>query len=104
MFKVLSVREYDKIEEVKFSSGIGGGNGYVNMKKTHFVVVVAVTIGPGMQARKRIAFCPAHTYEFLGRTVYEGYAGDYELLVPGDIFEIQETKTFKKVVITQPAN
>lgn len=102
MFEVLSVREYDKIENVKFSSGIGVSSGFVSMKNTHYVVVIAVSIEPGERQRKRFAFSKAHSSEFMGRTMYEGYAGDFELLVPGDVFEIQETATFRKVVITQP--
>ncbi len=100
MLKVLSVREYDKLGDVTYSNGCGGNNGRVQIAKTHYVVVVAVDIET--KERKRIVFNEAHTSEFFGKTYYEGYAGDYELLVPGDVFEIQETKTFKKVVIIQP--
>lgn len=101
MLKVLSVREYDKLDEVTYSNSCGGNSGRIQVKKTHYVVVVAVNTKT--KIRKRIAFSEAHTSEFLGCTMYEGYAGDYQLLVPGDIFEIQETQTFRKVVITQPA-
>ena len=100
MFEALSVREYDAIEDIKYNASWDKSSGSVSMKKTHYVVVIALNIKT--RERKRIAFSKSRTSEFLGRTMYEGYTGDYELLVPGDVFEIQETATFKKVVITEP--
>lgn len=101
MLKTLSVREYDKLDEVTYSNGCGGNSGRIQIKKTHYVVIVAADTET--KQRKRIAFSEAHASELFGRTIYEGYTGDYQLLVPGDIFEIQETHTFRKVVIVQPA-
>lgn len=94
MYKVLDVREYDSIRECSLSSG-GYGSHPIHMDKTHYVVAICENTTHGK--RVRFDFYPGHKDEFLGEDRYYGYAGEYELIVPGDIIEIKKTSTYKEV-------
>lgn len=94
MYRVLDVREYDSIRECSLSSG-GYGSHPIHMDKTHYVVAICENTTHGK--RVRFDFYPGHKDEFLGEDRYYGYAGEYELIVPGDIIDIKETSTYKEV-------
>ena len=94
MYKVLDVREYDSIRECSLSSG-GYGSHPIHMDKTHYVVAICENTTHGK--RVRFDFYPGHKDTFLGEDRYYGYAGEYELIVPGDIIDIKETSTYKEV-------
>lgn len=44
MFEALSVREYDAIEDIKYNASWDKSSGSISMKKTHFIVVIALDI------------------------------------------------------------
>lgn len=94
MYKVLDVREYDSIRECSLSSG-GYGSHPIHMDKTHYVVAICENTTHGK--RVRFDFYPGHKDTFLGEDRYYGYAGEYELIAPGDIIDIKETSTYKEV-------
>ena len=94
MYRVLDVREYDSIRECSLSSG-GYGSHPIHMDKTHYVVAICENTTHGK--RVRFDFYPGHKDEFLGEDRYYGYAGEYELIIPGDIIDIKETSTYKEV-------
>lgn len=94
MYKVLSVREYDSIRECHLSNS-GYGQHPIYLDKTHYVV--AICESTKTSKRVRFDFYPGHKDTFLGEDRYYGYAGEYELIVPGDIIEIKESSTYKEV-------
>lgn len=95
MYKVLDVREYKSIGSGSYRTGYGGGGGKLSVGTTHFTAVICQDLSTNK--RERFEFYYGYEDEFLGKTRYYGYRGDYELLVPGDNFEIEETSTFKYV-------
>lgn len=94
MYKVLSVREYDSIHECRLSNN-GYGQHPISLDKNHYVVAICESTKTG--ERVRFDFCPGYKETFLGETRYYGYAGEYELIVPGDIIVIKESSTYKEV-------
>lgn len=94
MYKVLSVREYDSIEEGHLSGG-GYGRHPIYLDKTHYIVAICENTETGK--RSRLEFYPGYQDTFLGDNKYYGYKGEYDLIVPGDTIEIKETSTYKEV-------
>ena len=88
-YKVLDVRESIKIGEVKYYAGWDGKQGQVNIPQFHQIIVIAEDIDTGK--RTRFVFCK-------NNTIYEG---EYELLIPGDFFTIEESSDYHKVVTLQ---
>ena len=97
MYKVLAVREYISIGSGSYRTGYGGGGGSLSVGTTHYTAVICQDLSTNK--RERFDFYYGYQDEFLGNTRYYGYRGDYELLVPGDLFEIKETSTYNTVVI-----
>lgn len=94
MYKVLSVREYDSLKECRLSNR-GYGTHPIYVDKTHYIVAICENTETGK--RSRFEFYQGHKDVLLGDTRYYGYAGEYELIVPGDVIEIKETSTYKEV-------
>ena len=79
MYKVLDVREI--------------------MKTRHYVIVIAYDVN--FKERRRFAFYK-HSEECFGNEVrHWGYTGDYDVLVPGDMFVIEQTPTGENVKIIE---
>ena len=98
MYKVLDVREIVTIHGGSTSSGVYGGSGSFAVNSKQYTVVIAEDKN---KHRKRFEFKAGYKSEFLGETCYYGYSGDYNLLVSGDYFEIEETSTYPVVRIIQ---
>ena len=96
MYKVLDVREYKGIAEGEYRQNYGTVGGNINVRTTHCIVVICID---ETGERVRFEFYPGYKDTFLGKTHYYGYVGDYCLIVPGDIIDIKETSTYKKVEI-----
>ena len=94
MYKVLDVREIVIISGGSTSKGVYGGSDSFGVESTEYVVVIAEDKN---KHRKRFEFKAGYKSQFLGETCYYGYTGDYNLLVPGDYFEIEETSTYPRV-------
>ena len=94
MYKVLDVREIVIISGGSTSNGVYGGSGSFGVNSTEYVVVIAEDDN---HQRKRFEFKAGYKSQFLGETCYYGYTGDYNLLVLGDYFEIEETSTYPRV-------
>ncbi len=95
-YKVLDIREYEDVT-VNSSAVSYGSNQKVRTDKR--VIVVAICLNLDTNKRERMEFYPAYIDTFLGNTNYYGYKGDYNLLVPGDIFQITETSNYDCVNI-----
>jgi hypothetical protein len=92
MYKVLDVREIVTINGGSTSNGIYGGSGSYSVNSTHYTVVIAED---EQGERTRFEFYPPSKREFLGYMNYYGTKGDYDILVPGDKFElIREVDTW----------
>lgn len=83
MYKVLDVREFITTEAVSYNRSSYGGS--INSKNSCLTVVIAED---EQGERTRFEFYPAHKEEFLGYTHYYGTKGDYDVLIPGDKFEL----------------
>lgn len=79
MFKVLDVREIQKIEEIDNSYGI----------KTRMIYVV-IADNHSSHDRVRFEFYDGYNERILNKTRYYGYKGDFDILIKGDYFEIEE--------------
>ena len=97
MYKVLDVREYNKIGKCYWYNGYGGNGGELSISQ-HLRVVVIAEEGETMQ-RVRFEFFDAYVFEFGGKAHFGRYLGDFALLVPGDYFRIEDTVAQKKIVI-----
>lgn len=95
IYKVLDVREYDKIEEVNWRKGFGNG-GYVRVCANHIVAVLAED---SKGNRERFEFYKGQEFNALGDSHYTGYCGLYDMLVPGDTFTVEQTSTYQKVTL-----
>ena len=89
MYKVLDVREIVTISDGSTSSGVYGGSGSFAVNSKQYIIVIAEDEN---QNRKRFAFYSGYRSEFLGDPIYYGYQGDYKLLIPGDMFEIENAE------------
>lgn len=91
-YKALDVREIIRIGSGSVTNHSYGGGNSVSLSNTEYVVCIAEDIETGV--RTRFEFKPAHKDVTLGKVYYYGYTGNYDLLVPGDIFEFEETPTY----------
>lgn len=97
-YRALDVRECRVLENVEYRKPYGaGGTGSVCVP--HQLRVIVIAQKDNDKARVRFEFVQAYEYQFLGETRYTGYIGDWNLIVPGDYFTIQETDTYDKVTI-----
>lgn len=79
-YKVLDVREY------------------ITEEKYHIHVVIASDINT--HERKRFEFFKGRETNGLGGTrLFYGNSGDYDLLVPGDLFTIEKEHGYDKIVL-----
>ena len=97
MYKVLDVREKDSITGGSYRQNYGSSTGTIENHSKSYVVVICLNEDTGK--RERISFSSAREEKFLGSTHYMGYTGDYDLLIPGDRFEIKKTSKYEHVNI-----
>lgn len=99
MFKVLDIREH----KYSIARSCGSGSAYssnvsVQSETHHEFVAICEELETGI--RRRFVFSEGHKSKgYAGDYHYYGYQGDYDLLVIGDIFEIEPTSTYDKVII-----
>ena len=88
-YKVLDVREKEQTYSYTDRT-----NTYA---ETHTVfVIIAEDVNGG---RKRFHMYDSFKSLFLGKWSYYGYEGDFDLLIKGDWFEIEQTDTWPIVTI-----
>lgn len=97
MYKVLDVREQVSITGGSYRQNYGSTSGTIENCSRSYVVVICLNEETGK--RERISFSSAYEERCLGSTYYMGYTGDYDLLIPGDRFEIKKTSTYEHVNI-----
>ncbi len=95
-YRVLDIREYQDTTVTSYG-GSYGTNQKVRTDKR--VIVVAICLNLDTNKRERMEFYPAYSDAFLGTTHYYGYKGDYQLLVPGDVFQITNNSDYDYVSI-----
>ena len=96
-FRALDVREFMELRSLS-----GSGSSYstrMHISTELKVVVIANRVSDN--ERCRIVFTRPDTGTFLGDTKYYGYEGPWEMIVPGDVFEVEETNTYDKVTILE---
>ena len=82
MFKVLDVREIEKLEKIDNSYGIAS-------IKTRMIYIV-IAENHSTHDRVRFEFYDGYNETILNKTKYYGYKGDFDILIKGDYFEIEE--------------
>ena len=87
MFKVLDVREIEKIEEIDTSYGIAS-------IKTQMTYVV-IAENHSSHDRIRFEFYDGYNENVLNKIRYYGYKGDFDILIKGDYFEIEEPNEYE---------
>lgn len=97
MYKVLDVREYNKPGHATMHKDITGNNAKIHIPQSLRFVVIAEDVPTA--ERVRFEFFDAYEFEFGNKTHYGGFLGDFELLIPGDYFVIEDTPAQKKVCI-----
>ena len=100
MFKVLEVREIKYAVSRSCSTGSSYSSSVSITNDTHHEFIV-ICKEMETDKRKRFSFTKGYTSKGYDKctTYYYGYQGDYNLLIVGDIFTIEKTNTFDKVVI-----
>lgn len=98
MYKALDIREVIEVSSGSVSNHSYGGSNSMSIKSTRKIVVIAEDEEGN---RKRFPFYDSYEDTFLGKTCYYGYKGDFDLLVPGDKFEVRETSTWPTVLIVE---
>lgn len=99
MFKVLDIREH----KYNVAHSCGTGSAYsssvsIQNKTHHEFVAICEELETGI--RRRFVFSEGSKSKgYDGQYHYYGYQGDYYLLIIGDVFEIEPTSTYDKVVI-----
>lgn len=100
MYKALDVREITEISSGSVHSNpYSGGSSSMSIKNSQVIIVIAED--DKYKERKRFSFYNGYKEMFLGKMQYYGYAGDFDLLVPGDKFEVKETSTWPTVLIVE---
>ena len=99
IYKALDVREIIRVGSGSVTNHSYGGSNSVYMTNQEYVVCIAKDLQTGN--RVRFEFREAYKDVHMDRTYYNGYMGDYALLVPGDTFEIDDTSTYKTVKIIE---
>lgn len=95
MYKVLDVREVVEVSSGSVSNHpTYCGSNSMSIKNSRETVVIAENDN---KERKRFLFYQGYKDVFLGKMGYYGYKGDFDLLVPGDKFEVEETSTWSYV-------
>lgn len=103
MYRALDVREVISISTGRVSNEIYGHGGSLDLQTRTNFVVIAENIET--KDRKRFSFYSPYKSEFLGEPMYCGHTGDYQVLVPGDLFEVEDTNTWTHVqLITKETN
>lgn len=101
IYKVIDIRECQTISKATYWVPYGR-TGQVDLEQQHLIVAICISIADG--TRKRFEFSPK---QFVGnRTLpYVGYSGDYDLLVPGDLFVVKSTPKWPEVcIVTEEDN
>ena len=95
MYRVLDVREVVDIISGRVSNNpyCGGSNSMQLETRREVIVIAEAENGE----RERFQFYDGHKDAFLGSTSYYGYKGDFDLLVPGDLFKVEKTSTWDTV-------
>jgi hypothetical protein len=99
IYKALDVREVIEISSGSVSNHSYGGSNSMSINSTRKIVVIAED--EEYKERKRFHFYEGYKEMFLGEMRYYGYAGDFDLLIPGDKFEVKETSTWPAVRIAE---
>ncbi len=99
-YKALDVREIVVTTDacLWYSESCNNTRGAIRIDELVQIVVIAEDEN---KQRKRFHFFRGHQEQVFGRTHYHGYRGDYDILVPGDMFEIVDTDTYTTVNILQ---
>lgn len=82
MFKVLDVREIEKLEEIDNSYGIIG----IKTRMTYVVIAE----NHSSHDRVRFEFYDGYNENVLNKVRHYGYKGDFDILIKGDYFEVEE--------------
>lgn len=86
MYKALDVREVIEISSGSVSNHPSYcGSNSMSIDTRRKIVVIAEDEN---KKRKRFDFYDSYKDTFLGKSSYYGYEGDFDLLVPGDKFEV----------------
>lgn len=93
-YKVLDVREVSKCTTGRVNSEIYGHGGTLSIEETSYIVVIAEN---EEHHRTRFQFYPGYQTSFLGEPHYYGYRGDFDILIAGDSFQVQDTDTWPNV-------
>lgn len=101
IYKVLDIRECQIISKATYFVPYGR-TGQVDLQFQ--TVVTAVCLNLTDDTRKRFEFYPksfkdSYSSVLSDSAVYLGYTGDYDLLVPGDLFTIKSTTKWPEVCI-----
>ena len=100
LYKALDVREHYIVGKAQYYTPYGSASsGSVQVPQHLRVVVIAEESRGEYRKRVRFEFLEAYQYEFLDKVHYNGYTGDWKLIIPGDHFIIEETNTYKNVVV-----
>lgn len=99
MYKALDIREVIRVGGGSATNRSYGASNSINLTNTEYVVCIAKDLETGK--RVRFEFKEAYKDVHMDRTYYNGYMGDYALLVPGDTFELEVTSTYMKVSIVE---
>ena len=91
-FKALDVRECVDITSLQ-----GTDCGYSSRVRRDYIVVIAERVWDN--ERCRLELYSGYQDTFLNKNKYYGYQGQGNMIVPGDVFEIEETNTYDKITI-----
>lgn len=94
-FKALDVRNFIDITSLR--SNESGYSTRITMKKSEYIIVIAERVGNN--ERCRLELYEGYQDRFLGNNKYYGYQGQWNMIVPGDVFEVEETNTYDRVTI-----
>lgn len=101
MYKALDVRDVVRFNSGSFTQDSYSGRGNLSINEKPIIVVIAET---EQKERVRFEFFPGYEGQFLGSTQYYGYRGDFDVLIPGDTFVIEDTSTWQRVTIITEEN
>lgn len=100
LYKALDVREHYIVGKADYTTPYGSSStGQVHVPQHLRVVVIAEESKGTNRNRVRFEFLEAYQYDFLGKTRYGGYIGDWSTIIPGDYFIVEETDTQDRVTI-----
>lgn len=101
MYKALDVRDVVRFSSGGFTQDSYSGKGNLSINEKRIIVVIAET---EQKERVRFEFFQGYKGQFLGNTQYYGYRGDFDVLIPGDTFVIEDTSTWQRVTIVTEEN